>query len=302
MRAHGAEIVTKGLPEMKVGCLVPHGVPGVEVDTLEQWCRGIDEGPFSSLGVADRLVYPNLEPMQVLAFAAALTSRVRLLTAAVIPPLRGAALFAKQAATAASLAGPNRLSLGVVAGARQYDYDGAGVPWSGRCNAVTAALEVLAAAREPADDQALGPQPPEFEILIGGARRFGLEWQVRFGDGYISGGIKPEFFNYEVMATREAWERAGKPGSPRIVASTWVASDERYDETVANVGHYLAKGGPPEPIKDRIWRGESGFMEAVETFGQLGAEEFVVFPHVTDLRELDWLTGMAAKLSEPARV
>ena len=39
-----------------------------------------DEGPFSSLGVLDRLVYDSYDPLLSLATAAAVTSRVKLAT------------------------------------------------------------------------------------------------------------------------------------------------------------------------------------------------------------------------------
>lgn len=280
---------------MEIGVIVPSGVPGVDAETIGEWCRRIDEGPFSTLAVPDRLVYPNLEPLTVLGYAAAATSRVRLATTIAIAPLRGAALFAKQAATLAVLC-EGRLSLGVGAGAREYDYDAAGVEWSRRCALVVEALEAVERVRSPEDDQALGPAPPQFEILIGGARRNALQWLARFGDGYTSGGIKPEFFGYEVQATLGAWAEAGKPGRPRIVAGTWCASEERYEETRRNLDHYLLMGGPPEFIRDQIWRGEEGVRECVAAFAALGADEVVFFPHVADVGELEWLGELAAEL------
>lgn len=286
---------------MKVGVVIPSGVPGIDATTLTEWCRRIDEGPFSSLAVPDRLVYPNLEPMQVLAFAAGATSRVRIVSSAVIPALRGRALFAKQAATLSVLA-QGRLTLGVVAGARPNDYEAAEVDWSRRCPMLTEHLEYLQRLREPEDGQALGPPLGEVEILIGGARRYGLEWLVRFGNGYISGGIKPQFFGYEAQATRGAWQEAGKAGEPRIVAGTWLASEKRYDATVRNLEHYLAQGGPPEPIRDQVWRGEEGFRQALDEFGAHGMDEIIFFPHVSDVAEVEWLAGLAAEVAEPAGV
>ena len=283
---------------MKIGVVLPSGVPGIEASTLVEWCRRIDEGPFSTLAVPDRLTYSNLDPMQVMAFAAAATSRVRLATMIAIPPLRPGSLFAKQAATLSVLA-EGRFTLGVGAGARPSDYEAVGADWNRRGRTITAQMEILERLRDPGD-QETGPRLRDTEILIGGARRYGLEWLVRFGAGYVSGGIQPQFFGYEVHATRETWKAAGKPGEPRIVAGTWAASEERYDEAKRNLDHYLAQGGPPEPIRDRIWRGDEGVRQALEEFGAHGMDEMIFFPHVDDIAELDWLAGIAADVAEPA--
>ena len=60
---------------MDIGVMLPSGVPGVTGSTLRSWVRGIEDGPFSSVGVADRLAYANHDSMLTMAMAAALTDR-----------------------------------------------------------------------------------------------------------------------------------------------------------------------------------------------------------------------------------
>ena len=83
---------------MNVGVGLPNTIPGASGELLVDWARRADGGPFSSLGVLDRLVYDSYEPFTALAAAAAVTERVRLATMIAIGPLRGAAMLAKQAA------------------------------------------------------------------------------------------------------------------------------------------------------------------------------------------------------------
>lgn len=57
---------------------------------------GADAGPFSTLGLLDRLVYDNPEPLVALAVLAGATSRVRVQTEVLLAPLRDTALLASR--------------------------------------------------------------------------------------------------------------------------------------------------------------------------------------------------------------
>ena len=65
---------------MQIGIGLPATIPGVRGDMVLDWARRADAGPFFSLGIIDRLVYSNYEPMVTLAAAAGATQRIRLIT------------------------------------------------------------------------------------------------------------------------------------------------------------------------------------------------------------------------------
>src|ERR1700683_1130408 len=110
---------------------LPTMVPHTRAQTLA-WCRGVDEGPWSSLAVPDRITYPSHALTVELAAAAALTGRVRLWTTIVILPMRDAVLTAKELASVDVLA-DGRLTVGVGVGGREDDYRAVGSsvarPW-----------------------------------------------------------------------------------------------------------------------------------------------------------------------------
>src|SRR5437588_3684014 len=115
----GARCVTSG--PVRIGIGLPNTVPGAGGDALTRWARLAEEGPFSSLGVLDRVVFDSVDPFLALSAAGAVTRRISLVTMVAIGPLRPAALVAKQAASVDALSG-GRLVLGLSIGARADDY------------------------------------------------------------------------------------------------------------------------------------------------------------------------------------
>src|SRR3954471_23147616 len=117
---------------MDIGIGLPSTIPGAGGDQTIEWARAAEENGFSSLGVIDRLVYGNTEPLVTLGAAAAVTSRIRLMTSILLVPWRGnAALVAKQAATVNHLSG-GRLILGMAVGGYEDDYTASGVSFRER--------------------------------------------------------------------------------------------------------------------------------------------------------------------------
>src|SRR5215211_4170688 len=59
---------------MDIGIGLPATIPGTSGSLVLDWAKRADPGPFSGLGVLDRVVYPNYEPLITLAAAAAVTT------------------------------------------------------------------------------------------------------------------------------------------------------------------------------------------------------------------------------------
>ena len=127
---------------MRIAIGLPATIPGARGDLMLEWARKADAGPFSSLGILDRLVYTNYEPLIALAGVAAVTTRVRLITTVLLAPLRSASLLAKQAATIDAISN-GRLTLGLGVGGREDDFQAAGVDFHQRGKIFDAQLETM---------------------------------------------------------------------------------------------------------------------------------------------------------------
>src|ERR1043166_8607837 len=167
---------------MDVGVNLPTDAPGVSATTLIDWARQADEGPFSTLGVTDRLAWSTYEPFAALAAAAGVTRRVRLMTAIAIAPLRNAAMLAKSAATVDALSG-GRLVLGLGIGPRENDYAIAGTDFRSRGRRFAEMLAELRSYWEggsPVGPSAMQPRGPR--VVIGGSSDNAFARMARHAD------------------------------------------------------------------------------------------------------------------------
>ena len=207
---------------MKIGIGLPGNVPGTKGDFILEWARRADDGPFSSVGTIDRLVYDNYEPLVLLAAAAGVTSRVRLMTGVLLAPLRNPGVLAKQAASLDALSG-GRLTLGVGVGRRPDDYEAAPSEYQQRGRQMNRTLATMRriwsgdVVREgigpmgPAPVQAGGP-----EVLIGAGTRQAVRRVGRYADGFIAAAGNPAAVEELYAVAVESWKEQGRSGEPRL--------------------------------------------------------------------------------------
>src|SRR5687767_1649616 len=128
---------------MRIGIGLPAAVPGVDATTIGAWAAEAERAGFASVGVIDRLVYDNLEPLTALAAAAACTSRVELFTTVLNVGWRAnPVLLAKQMASVDLLSG-ERLTAGLGLGGWPEDFAVSEVPTSGGGTRLESALTTM---------------------------------------------------------------------------------------------------------------------------------------------------------------
>lgn len=284
---------------MHIGVGLPNGVPGTSGQLLIEWAKRADEGPFSSLGVVDRLAYDSYAPLSALAAAAAITSRVKLATTIVISPLHHTGTLAKAAASLDALSG-GRLVLGLAVGARREDYAAAGVDYHERGKRLT---EQLIALRTLWEEGAICPRgeqhggPP---LLVGGLSDAGFARMARYADGYVHGGGPPRAFARAADKARAAWRDFGRPGRPQLWAQGYFAfGDAAIEAGRAYLRDYYAFTGPfAERIAGEMLTTPQAIAQFARGYAEAGCDELVLFPTVPDL---DQLAQLAAVLEGPGR-
>ena len=274
---------------MNIGVGLPTSTSGISAELLLDWAKRADAGPFSSLGVVDRVAYHNYEPFTALAAAAAVTRRVRLATMVVIAPLRNTAILAKQAASLDAISG-GRLTLGLAVGARAEDYLASGIDSRGRGRRFGEQLEAI---RDIWEEGKIGPTPkaPGPQMLVGGSSGEALARMARYADGYVHGGGPPRAFAGAASKALTAWSDLGRPGRPRLWGMGYFALGDGVADTGAEyLRHYYAFTGP---FAEKIAAGNLTSPGAIDDFirgyEDAGCDELVLFPTVSNLEQIERL-------------
>jgi len=267
-----------------------------------EWAKRADSRPFSSLGILDRLVYPNYEPLITLAAAAAVTERVRLMTTVLIAPLRRAGVLAKQAATIDALSG-GRLTLGVGVGAREDDFQFAPASFHDRGRRFEEQLELMRRvwSGQPVSEEvgAVGPPPAQAggpELLIGGYTPVSIRRVGRWGDGFISGGVRdPEQVRQLFDLAEQSWRDEGREGKPRLVASLYYALGPNAERGGDYIRDYYSYFGPgADDMARSIPSAPEAIKGLIQGFGDVGADEVVCWPTVAELDQVDRLAEIVS--------
>ncbi|MDQ7029570.1 MAG: LLM class flavin-dependent oxidoreductase [Ardenticatenia bacterium] len=279
---------------MNVGIGLPNTKHDITGEIMVTWARKADEGPFTSLGVLDRMVYQSTEPLMTLAAVAGVTQRVRLAATIIAAPLRNTVLLAKQAATLDLLSG-GRLVLGVALGARREDYEAVGAQYRGRARRFNEQLLTLRTFWE--DHTAVGPRPVQSggpPLLVGGMSDQTFARVARYADGYIHGGGPPRAFARAAQRARAAWEDAGRPGTPMLWGMAYFAfGKEAVEASRQYLLDYYAFTGPfARRIAEGLLTTPQAVRQFIRGYADAGCDELILFPGVSDPEQLDRLADI----------
>jgi len=281
-----------------IGVGLPSHIPGAMGKTVVEWARRADKHGFASLAVIDRIVYGSYEPLMALSAAAAVTERVRLMTAILIGPLRtNTALLAKQVASLDVLSN-GRVVLGIAVGGREDDFAVSGAALKGRGRVLDRQIEEMRhiwSGESRGTAGAIGPKPAHVpSIIIGGHSEASLKLAARLADGWIMGAAAtPENFEKAAARFNALWSAQGRKEKPRLLALTYFAiGADVTAEAKDNLRDYYRFAGPyAEQAASGLLTSNAEVAERVAGLEQAGCDEVLLMPGVAKLEQVDLLAA-----------
>jgi alkanesulfonate monooxygenase SsuD/methylene tetrahydromethanopterin reductase-like flavin-dependent oxidoreductase (luciferase family) len=271
---------------VKIGTGLPNQVRNVRPDLIPGWAARAEDAGFSALSTVGRFAYPGVSDTVALAAAAGATSRIGLLSGVMLATTWPAPLLAKELAGIDAVSG-GRLRAGIGVGIRPDDFVAEGYGLAGRGARLDRDLETF---REIWRGKAVGggPNPAvpagtrEVPILFGAFAPKAMDRMARWGEGYIGGSLPPPAVAPTFDAARDAWQRAGREGSPWLVALSYFALGDP-EAGKANIYDYYIGAGEEfaTMIAGAVCTTPAELKAVLSAYGDLGADE-IMFNSATD--------------------
>jgi alkanesulfonate monooxygenase SsuD/methylene tetrahydromethanopterin reductase-like flavin-dependent oxidoreductase (luciferase family) len=273
----------------------------LDATVLENWARGIDEGPFSSLCWGERIAFENPDNLTLLGALAAWTTRVRLLTTVIVPQLHDPVMLAKALATGDMLCG-GRLTVGIGVGGRHEDYHAVGADPAtqtirGMAERVAVMRRVWAGEKITESVLPVGPPPVQAggpPLFVGAMGPKTVRSAAAWADGLAGTTLDLDVVKQNELfdVARDAWARAGKP-KPHLVTSFWIAFGPP-ERARAQVHRHLRRymNWIPAEYVDAMapmtgWAGgEDELLAVLRKFEAIGTDEVQLIPTSSDLEQL----------------
>ena len=281
---------------MKVGMGLPAAVPGVDATVIGPWATASERAGFTSLGVIDRLLYDNLDPLVALAAAAACTERIELLTTVLnVGYRRNPIVLAKQIASVDQLCG-GRLTVGLALGGWPEDYAASDAPLSARGATFDATLVAMRQVWSGAIRGASGPMPAlptgRPRVLIGGLVPASFSRGAAYGDGWVAPSFGMPVLKDGIASARNAWKEAGRHCQPRIVVERYVSLGDNAEQVADDyLMHYYGSDYFADVRADAL-TSRDRIGDELRRLNEVGCDDVVLLPCSADLDQVGLLADV----------
>jgi probable F420-dependent oxidoreductase len=288
----------------------------VDPGSIRKYLARAEALGFHSAWVVEQILgsIPSLEPIELLTYAAAVTTRIRLGSAVLLTALRSPVHTAKSLATLDHLSG-GRLIVGVGLGANPKIYPAYGIAAERRAARFAEGIQVMKrlwteprvtfegeffklqnASMEPKPVQK--PHPP---LWFGGHHPNALKRTVELGDGFMgAGSLSTAKFGEEVMLLRRLLQEAKcDPAAFPVAKRVYIA----VDRDKARAGKRLTEwfgafyGRPQMAEEVSVWGPPEDCAEGLKQVVAAGARLLMLNPVFDELEQLEvFASEIAPKL------
>jgi alkanesulfonate monooxygenase SsuD/methylene tetrahydromethanopterin reductase-like flavin-dependent oxidoreductase (luciferase family) len=292
---------------MKIGVCLPYNKPEIDRSTTLDWCRAIEAGPFSSISCGERITGPSQEMNVLLAAAAAVTERVRIVPSLYVLPMHSAVWAAKQIASLDVLSG-GRVTVTVGVGGREVDYRAVGASFARRHSRMDDQIAEMRRiwAGEPSFEGAdpVGPLPVQEggpPILAGAMGPKAIARASHWAQGIyaftMNGDTAPVEQWYRMA--EEAWQEAGRNERPQRVTGFWYSladdADARLERYVYDYLKVLGEGPAKAVSSSMSLSSPDAVKAALDAIEALGCDELYLVPATADLSEIERISELLDK-------
>ena len=296
---------------MKFGICIPNnwGVEDVR-DVIEIATRAerlgfdsvwVSEHIFNVTYVWDRIgTKPYYEPLTVLTYVAAVTSRVRLGTSVLVLPYHNPIRLAKTTATLDVVSG-GRLDLGVGVGVIEPELEAMGSSLAQRGAMADEAIAIMTelwtkdvptyqGSYHSFPPMVFTPKPaqkPHIPLLVGGSSRGAIRRAARVGGGWHASTQSPEDLDEKQGYLRERLAAAGREEDDFPISIRMDMGVSRAARDPLGASRY-SLGTDPEEV-----------LQGCAAFSELGVEHMVISPTTGDIGAIRESVEMLAEAVIP---
>jgi alkanesulfonate monooxygenase SsuD/methylene tetrahydromethanopterin reductase-like flavin-dependent oxidoreductase (luciferase family) len=294
---------------MNVGICLPYSEPGITRKTLVDWCKAVEDGPLTTISCGERISGPHaMEMRAMLAGAALLTERARIVPSLYVLPMHDAVWSAKEIATLDILTN-GRVDVVVGTGGRPNDYRAVGADFATRNQRLPGQIAQMRSIwrGEPPFEgsEVIGPAPvqPGGPRIIGGfAGPKAITKSASWADGLYAFSIEGHAaeISEKLGWFDQGWSAAGRSGTPHKIGGFWYSLADGAKAALHHyVFEYLKIAGPEFATKvaDTMTQHDPGLiLDTMRAMKETGIDELFMVPSTADVTEVTRLNELVAKI------
>jgi probable F420-dependent oxidoreductase len=288
----------------KIGLAWVNPAPLTKPENVVNFAKKCEAIGCHSMWVIDRIAYDNLEPLTVLASAAAVTHTIMLGTSVLLGNTRHPSHLAKIIASLDFISN-GRVTLGIGFGSRESDYRAVEIPFERRGSRAVEQIHLMKRLWTEenvthkgqffqVEDLTVGPRPiqkPHPPIWTGGSADVALKRAGTWANGFICGSSAiPEFsVTWEKVA---GYARAAgrNPNEIEKAGLTFMAINDDHARAVKTVEDYVIRyyGRLRADVANTSLVGSpNAVAERIEAFLSRGLDTLIIGVTDPDPRQLD---------------